>query len=250
MLSVSLMKKHLIAFNKAVRKQFIISGVSKLKGDEVKKAFKDNLQLVKVGDMDGGEKVTKEFYVPYNTMTDIGYDSKVFKNLMPDKKESKKKTHTMPSGKVMTGAKHSKESVDFVKEYKTKFPDPPKKKAEPPKKTKADLLKLGEKYKEFLINQSYAGTNMTKYKNRYEEFIDEVKKDKIPNKFNTFDSAFKTFTRSFDYLIRKDKEEKAERTKRKEERKKKAEEELKKKKEEPAPKKKTPKSKVNKDKKK
>jgi len=131
MLTVSLMKKHLIAFNKAVRKQFIISGVSKLKGDEVKKVFKDNLQLVKVGDMDGGEKVTKEFYVPYNTMTDIGYDKKIFKNLMPDKKESKKKTHTMPSGKVMTGAKHSKdskESVDFVTEYKKKFPDAPKKK--------------------------------------------------------------------------------------------------------------------------
>jgi len=132
MLTISLMKKHLIAFNKSVRKQFIISGVSKLKGDEVKKVFKDNLQLVKVGDYHSGQKVTKEFYEPYNTMTDISYDPKIFKNLIPDKKEAKK-THTMPSGKVMTGAKHSKESVDFVTEYKKKFPDAPKKKVEPKK---------------------------------------------------------------------------------------------------------------------
>ena len=135
MLTISLMKKHLIAFNKSVRKQFIISGVSKLKGDEVKKVFKDNLQLVKVGDYHSGQKVTKEFYEPYNTMTDISYDPKIFKNLIPDKKEAKK-THTMPSGKVMTGAKHSKESVDFVTEYKKKFPDAPKKKVEPAKKVK------------------------------------------------------------------------------------------------------------------
>lgn len=119
MLTISLMKKHLIAFNKSVRKQFIISGVSKLKGDEVKQAFKDNLKLVKVGDYHNGEKVTKEFYVPYNTMTDIGYDPKIFKNLIPDKKEPKKrepkkkepkKTHTMADGSKMSGAVHSNES--------------------------------------------------------------------------------------------------------------------------------------------
>jgi len=129
----------------------------------------------------------------------------------------KESSHIMPDGSKMSGAVHSNDSVNFVDEYKKQFPDAPKKKVEPPKKTKEDLLKLGEKYKEFLINQSYAGTNMTKYKNRYEEFIDEVKKDKIPNKSNTFDSSFKTFTRSFDNLIRKDKEKKAERTKKKEE---------------------------------
>lgn len=39
----------------------------------------------------------------------------------------KEDSHIMPDGSKMSGAIHSKDSVDFVKEYKKEYPDPNKK---------------------------------------------------------------------------------------------------------------------------
>ena len=51
----------------------------------------------------------------------------------------KETSHIMPDGSKMSGAIHSKDSVDFVTEYKKKFPDP--------KKTKRVVAKTGKKFK-------------------------------------------------------------------------------------------------------
>ena len=40
----------------------------------------------------------------------------------------KETSHIMPDGSKMSGAVHSNDSVNFVDEYKKKFPDPKKKK--------------------------------------------------------------------------------------------------------------------------
>ena len=55
----------------------------------------------------------------------------------------KQDSHVMPDGKVMSGAIHGDDSVDFVKEYKKKFPDAPKKKVVRSKKT-GKIIKINK----------------------------------------------------------------------------------------------------------
>ena len=56
----------------------------------------------------------------------------------------KKDSHIMPDGSKMSGAIHSKDSVDFLSEYKKQFPDAPKKKVVRSKKNDK-IIKINKK---------------------------------------------------------------------------------------------------------
>ena len=56
----------------------------------------------------------------------------------------KEDSHIMPDGSKMSGAIHSKDSVDFVGEYKKQFPDPKKKKKVFRSKQTGKIIKINK----------------------------------------------------------------------------------------------------------
>ena len=105
MIGIGLMKKHLVLYNRGIRNEYLIKGISKMKGDEVKKVFKERLTLLTVGSMEGGQKVTYEYYIPNTSNFDIPYDFKKFRDFMKPK-EKVKKTVSKEVSKVVSKPKN------------------------------------------------------------------------------------------------------------------------------------------------
>jgi len=170
-ITIAVMKKHLVLLNKSLRKDMLVSGLSKMKGEDVKKNFNERFLFDE----------SRKHYMPNEKFFDelepeISAGS--FEDLMPKEKPKKqrsekqkandkklgemakkktgkkpikfkvvsKSTHTMPDGTVMTGAKHNKNSkpVKAPKKAPKKAVAPKKVKKERSEKQKANDKKLGE----------------------------------------------------------------------------------------------------------
>ena len=140
-ITIAVMRKHLVLLNKSLRKDMLVSGVSKMKGESVKQNFNERFSFDE----------SRKHYMPNEKFFDelepeISAGS--FEDLMPKEKpkKNKKSTHKMPDGTVMTGAKHNKNSKEVKKpvKFKVKKADAPKKaKKERSAKQKANDKKLG-----------------------------------------------------------------------------------------------------------
>jgi hypothetical protein len=75
--TASIMKKHLILLNKQVKKELTLSGISKMKKDEVKKNFDDRFRK------------EKDYFLPKNDSRfgDLDYKQSDYKSLMPKEKK-------------------------------------------------------------------------------------------------------------------------------------------------------------------
>tara|TARA_R100001086_G_C11716555_1_gene225689 strand:+ start:108 stop:671 length:564 start_codon:yes stop_codon:yes gene_type:complete len=87
-LSVKYMKAHLVFLNKQLRKELILSGVAKMKRNDIEKNFKDRFESTT------NKKDGSIYYTPKNKYGDIEADEDDFKDLnnqlRPKKKEPKK----------------------------------------------------------------------------------------------------------------------------------------------------------------
>lgn len=71
MIGIGLMRKHLVLYNRIIRGQYLIKGISKMKAEEVKKFFNDKLKSVKIGD--------KEYYLPKDNQKNFNPEIGFFK---------------------------------------------------------------------------------------------------------------------------------------------------------------------------
>lgn len=96
-LSVKYMKAHLVFLNKQLRKELILSGVAKMKRNDIEKNFKDRFESTT------NKKDGSIYYTPKNKYGDIEADEDDFKDLnnklIPKKKEPKKESKKEPKKK-------------------------------------------------------------------------------------------------------------------------------------------------------
>jgi len=111
-LSVNIIKKHLVQYNKDARKEFVISGVSKMKKAEALKKMKDLFKNTT------DKQTGNTYYTPKNDSIDV--DDKDYKKIFVEKKKFKLKI---------------KEKEAPVKKKEA----PAKKKEEPKKKEELDI---------------------------------------------------------------------------------------------------------------
>lgn len=130
MVGIGLMKKHLVLYNRVIRSQYLIKGISKMKADEVKKNFNYKLKPTKIKD--------NEYYFPID-------NQKNFNQAIGSVKRKKLFMELIDNNLKKTKEKVKKQAV------KSNAPEPiPKKKADVvkpvvKKKKKFKISKKGDK---------------------------------------------------------------------------------------------------------
>ena len=151
-LSVKYMKAHLVFLNKQLRKELILSGVAKMKRNDLEKNFKDRFESTT------NKKDGSIYYLPKNKYGDIEADEDDFKDLnnklSPKKKDPKKEPKKVKKSEL-------------------------KKKKEKPKPTTLleNLKKLVNKYnKDEIKKQKLTKENLKKYTNPYFDLSEKIEK--------------------------------------------------------------------------